>query len=146
MLAASRGLIDRSPEGAQAGVIRSSYQSPRLPSVVGRTRETYGSRRDSRAPTVPVARESRLGLLPYAWRGGGFALTTPADEPIQPGSHVFTSDGTELGTVVRVEATTIIVKGGGMLGGEIEVPRSLVAEVEGSHIELSVTKDGLPSK
>ena len=72
-------------------------------------------------------------------------MTTPAGEPIQPGSQVFTSDGTELGTVVRVEPTTITVKKGGLLGGEIQVPRSLVAGVEGSHIELSVTKDGLPA-
>ena len=72
-------------------------------------------------------------------------MTTPADEPIQPGSHVFTSDGAELGTVIRVEPTTIIVKTGGLLGDEIQVPRSLVAEVEGSHVELSVTKDGLPA-
>ena len=71
-------------------------------------------------------------------------MTTPGGEPIQPGSQVFTSDGAELGTVVRVEPTTITVKTGGPLGGEIQVPRSLVAAVEGSHVELSVTKDGLP--
>jgi hypothetical protein len=72
-------------------------------------------------------------------------MTTPADEPIQPGSQVFTSDGNELGTVVRVEPSTMTVKKGGLLGGEIQVPRSLVAEVDGTHVELSVTKDELPT-
>jgi hypothetical protein len=72
-------------------------------------------------------------------------MTMPADEPIQPGSRVFTSDGTELGTVIRVESTTITFKKGGLLGGEAEVPRSLVASVEEGHVELSVTKDGLPA-
>lgn len=72
-------------------------------------------------------------------------MTTPSDEPVQPGARVYTADGAELGSVIRVEPTTIVVKKSGLLGGEIVVPRSLVAEVEGDHVELSVTKDGLPS-
>jgi hypothetical protein len=72
-------------------------------------------------------------------------MALPSHEAVQPGSQVFASDGTEIGTVVRVEPTVITVKKSGLLGGEIQVPRSLVLQVEGGHVELSVTKDGLPA-
>jgi hypothetical protein len=75
------------------------------------------------------------------WRS---TMTLPSDESVQPGARVYTSDGAELGVVVRVEPAVIVVKKSGLLGGEVPVPRSLVAQVEGDHVELSTTKDGLP--
>jgi hypothetical protein len=67
----------------------------------------------------------------------------PNDEPVQPGSHVYTSEGAELGTVIRVEPGTLVVKKKGLLGRETRVPRALIARVEGEHVELSVPKQGL---
>ena len=61
-------------------------------------------------------------------------------ELVQPGWTVFTSEGQELGTVIRVESGTIRVKTRGLLGHEVLVPRSSVVEVETGRVELSITK------
>jgi hypothetical protein len=61
-------------------------------------------------------------------------------EGIQSGWTVWTSDGQELGTVVGTDQTTIRVKKGGLLGKELQVPKSAVGEVETGRVELSITK------
>jgi hypothetical protein len=70
---------------------------------------------------------------------------TYAGESIQPGWTVWTRDGEELGKVIATDETTIRVKKGGLLGGELSVPRSAVEETESGRVELSVTKDELSS-
>jgi hypothetical protein len=70
-------------------------------------------------------------------------MTTYPTEGIQPGWSVWTIDGQELGTVVSVDAQTIHVKKGGLLGGQLDVPRSAVDEIETGRVELSVTKKEL---
>jgi hypothetical protein len=72
-------------------------------------------------------------------------LSLPHEESVQPGAHVYASDGAEIGTVVRVEPDIIVIKKRGLFGRETQVPRSLVDQVEGEHVELSVTRDGLPT-
>jgi hypothetical protein len=59
---------------------------------------------------------------------------------VQPGSTVWASDGEELGTVVAAEDSDLRVKKKGLLGGELTIPKTAVAEVEGDHVELSLTK------
>jgi hypothetical protein len=61
-------------------------------------------------------------------------------EMIQPGWSVFASDGQEIGTVIGVESDGIRIKKGGLLGGELRVPRTSVQEVETGRVELSITK------
>lgn len=73
-------------------------------------------------------------------------MTYSADMTIQPGWSVWASDGEELGTVVSVDPETIHVKRGGLLGGQLDVPRSAVDEVETGRVELSLTKDELKSR
>ena len=72
-------------------------------------------------------------------------MTGYASEGIQPGWSVWASDGEELGTVVSVDQQTIHVKKGGLLGGQIDVPRSAVDEIETGRVDLSVTKKELAS-
>jgi hypothetical protein len=68
-------------------------------------------------------------------------MTTDFDrEIIQTGWSVWTSDGQELGTIIATDATSLRVKKRGLLGGEVEVPRDAVDEVETGRVELSVTK------
>jgi hypothetical protein len=57
---------------------------------------------------------------------------------IQPGAVVLGSDGGEVGSVVSVTAQTMTVKKKGIFGGQVEIPKSLVREVEEGHIELDV--------
>jgi len=64
-------------------------------------------------------------------------------EGIQPGWTVWASDGKELGTVMSVDPNTIHVKESGLLGGTLDVPRTVVGEVETGRVELSVTKQEL---
>ena len=64
----------------------------------------------------------------------------PQIDEIQPGWTVFGSDGEELGTVIGLDASTLRVKKGGLLGREVSVPRSSVADVETGRVELSMTK------
>jgi len=59
---------------------------------------------------------------------------------IQPGWTVCASDGEELGTVSGVDGTDLRIRKGGLLGGELQVPLTAVAEVETGRVELSVTK------
>lgn len=61
-------------------------------------------------------------------------------ELVQPGWTVFTSDGQELGTVIRVESGSIRIKTGGLLSHELSVPASSVQDVETGRVELSMTK------
>jgi hypothetical protein len=62
---------------------------------------------------------------------------------IQPGWTVWSSDGKELGTVISLEPTMIVVKENGILSGKIEVPRTAVEEVETGRVDLSMTKQEL---
>jgi len=73
-------------------------------------------------------------------------MTTYASEGIQPGWSVWASDGEELGTVVSVDQEMIHVKKGGLLGGQIDVPRTAVDEIETGRVELSMTKRELASR
>jgi hypothetical protein len=70
-------------------------------------------------------------------------MTFGTDQSIQPGWTVFASDGETLGTVASIDPETIHVKKGGLFGGQLDVPRSAVDEVETGRIELSMTKSEL---
>jgi hypothetical protein len=69
-----------------------------------------------------------------------------AETAIQPGWSVWASDGKELGTVVSLDAQTIVVKENGLLGGKLNVPRAAVDEVETGRVELSMTAADLKSQ
>ena len=70
-------------------------------------------------------------------------MTTDFDrEMIQTGWSVWTADGQELGTIIATDATSLRVKKRGLLGGEVQVPRESVDDVETGRVELSVTKSG----
>ncbi len=64
-------------------------------------------------------------------------------EMIQPGWTVVDADGVDLGTVVDATGPDIRVKKGGMLGGEVSVPRDAVVEVETGRVELNRSKRDL---
>ncbi len=59
---------------------------------------------------------------------------------VQSGWQVWTSDGKELGIVVRVEPAAIRVKTRGLMGREVSVPKDAVDEVETGRVDLGVTK------
>ena len=61
-------------------------------------------------------------------------------EMIQPGWTVVDAEGADLGTVVDATGPEIRVKKGGLMGGEVSVPREAVAEVETGRVELNRTK------
>ena len=68
-------------------------------------------------------------------------MTTDFDrEMIQTGWSVWTADGQELGTIIATDATSLRVKKRGLLGGEVQVPRESVDDVETGRVELSMTK------
>lgn len=68
-------------------------------------------------------------------------MTTDFDkEAIQTGWSVWTADGQELGTIIATDATSLRVKKRGLLGGEVQVPRDSVDDVETGRVELSMTK------
>jgi hypothetical protein len=68
-------------------------------------------------------------------------MTTDFDrEMIQTGWSVWTADGQELGTIIATDATSLRVKKRGLLGGEVQVSRDAVDDVETGRVELSVTK------
>jgi hypothetical protein len=73
-------------------------------------------------------------------------MTFGAEMTIQPGWTVCASDGEELGTVTAVDPETIHVKKGGFMGGEFDIPRSAIDEVETGRVELSMTKSELKSR
>jgi hypothetical protein len=68
-------------------------------------------------------------------------MTYQQTDAIQSGWSVWTSDGSELGTVVAVEPTALRVKKNGLLGGEVLVPREAIDEVETGRVDLNMTKD-----
>ena len=70
-------------------------------------------------------------------------MTFANAEPIQPGWVVWTSDGTELGTVIATDPTSFRVKKSGLRGGEVTVPRAAIDEVETGRIELTLSTDDL---
>jgi len=72
-------------------------------------------------------------------------MTFANAEPIQPGWVVWTSDGTELGTVIATDPTSFRVKKSGLRGGEVTVPRTAIDEVETGRIELKLSKDEVAS-
>jgi endonuclease YncB( thermonuclease family) len=68
-------------------------------------------------------------------------MTTDFDkEMIQTGWSVWTADGQELGTIIATDASSMKVKKKGFRGGEVQVPRDKVDEVETGRVELSLTK------
>ena len=68
-------------------------------------------------------------------------MTTDFDrELIQTGWTVWTADGQELGTIIATDPTTLHVKKRGILGGDVDVPRDTVDEVEIGRVELNLTK------
>ena len=68
-------------------------------------------------------------------------MTTDFDrEMIQTGWSVWTADGQELGTIIATDPTSLRLKKRGLLGGEIQVPRDSVDDVETGRVELAVTK------
>ena len=67
-------------------------------------------------------------------------MTYQTDMTIQPGWTVHASDGEELGTVTSVDPETIHVKKGGFMGGEMDIPRSAIDEVETGRVDLAMTK------
>jgi hypothetical protein len=80
--------------------------------------------------------------------GGGLERRCPMPtdfdkEMIQTGWSVWTADGQELGTIISTDATSLQVKKRGLLGGEVQVPRDSVEDVETGRVELSVTKNEL---
>jgi hypothetical protein len=68
-------------------------------------------------------------------------MTYASTDAIQSGWAVWTSDGSELGKVIAVEPNALRVKKGGLLGGEVTVPREAIEEVETGRIDLNMTKD-----
>jgi hypothetical protein len=73
-------------------------------------------------------------------------MTTSFDrDMIQTGWSVWTADGQELGTIIATEPASLRVKKRGLLGGEIQVPRDIVEDVETGRVELAVTRSELES-
>jgi hypothetical protein len=64
-------------------------------------------------------------------------------EMIQPGWSVVDANGEELGTVIDADGPMLRVKKGGLLGGELSVPRDAVVEVETGRVELNRAKGDL---
>lgn len=64
-------------------------------------------------------------------------------EMIQPGWHVVDANGEEIGTVVEAEGGEITVKKSGLLGGQVQIPRSAIAEIETGRVEINRTKSDL---
>lgn len=64
-------------------------------------------------------------------------------EMIQPGWTVVDANGEELGKVVDAEGSTIKVKKAGLFGGEVDIPRDTVTEVETGRVEISLAKTDL---
>lgn len=67
------------------------------------------------------------------------SLRSTAEGSIQPGSRVLGSDGEELGSVVSVAPDAITVRRRGLLGGTVEIPRSLVRDTDEGRVELAVS-------
>jgi len=61
-------------------------------------------------------------------------------EMVQPGWEVWTSDGELLGKVIQIDGPVLKVKKGGLIGGEVLVPRDSIREVEEGRVEVVLTK------
>ena len=62
-------------------------------------------------------------------------------ELIQPGWSVYAADGKEVGTVVRLDGQTLLIKHHWLFGDkEWKVPRSAVTDVETGRVELSLSE------
>ena len=61
-------------------------------------------------------------------------------ERVQPGWEVWTSDGELLGKVTQIDGPMLKVKKGGLIGGEVIVPRDAIREVEEGRVEVDLTK------
>jgi hypothetical protein len=61
-------------------------------------------------------------------------------EMVQPGWEVWTSDGELLGKVTQIDGPMLKVKKGGLVGGEVAVPRASIREVEEGRVEVELTK------
>ena len=61
-------------------------------------------------------------------------------EMVQPGWEVWTSDGELLGKVIQIDGPVLKVKKGGLIGGEVFVPRDSIREVEEGRVEVVLTK------
>jgi hypothetical protein len=88
----------------------------------------------------------RRAAAPFTVRRAEFGwevpVTTQFDkEMIQTGWSVWTADGQELGTIIATDPATMTIKKRGLLGGEVQVPRDKVDEVETGRVELTLTKD-----
>jgi hypothetical protein len=70
-------------------------------------------------------------------------MTSIDPQTVQPGWAVWTSDGTRLGTVIALEPDTIRVKKDGLLGGQVDVPRDAIDEVEIGRVDPRVSKSEL---
>ena len=64
-------------------------------------------------------------------------------ESIQPGWTVVDANGEEVGKVVDTEGGALKVKKGGFLGGEVQVSRNAITEVETGRVEINQTKNEL---
>ena len=72
-------------------------------------------------------------------------MTVPIEE-IQPGWLVVDAHGDELGTVIENSGDTVRVKKGGLLGGELTIPRDAVKEFETGRVELNRTRTELSAR
>jgi hypothetical protein len=73
------------------------------------------------------------------------SVTHVERESIQPGWSVWASDGEELGAIIRVEPDKLVVKKGGLISHEMNVPRDAVTEVETGRVELGMTRGEIES-
>ncbi len=67
----------------------------------------------------------------------------PDTDIIQPGWRVVDANGDEIGTVVEAGGTDITVKKSGLLGGQVQVPRDSVTEIEIGRVEINRAKGDL---
>jgi len=68
---------------------------------------------------------------------------TPDTEMIQPGWLVVDANGDDIGTVVEAEGTEITVKKSGFLGGQVNIARDAVSEIETGRVEINLAKSDL---
>ena len=65
------------------------------------------------------------------------------NEMIQPGWKVVDANGEDIGTVVDADGPEITVKKSGFLGGQVQIPRDAVAEIETGRVEIDRAKGDL---
>jgi len=64
-------------------------------------------------------------------------------DTIQPGWQVVDANGDDIGTVVEAEGTEITVKKSGLLGGQVQIPRDAITEIETGRFEINLAKGDL---